>query len=215
MEGRRLSRLDYAITNFDSALRTVFGEPQVTERANPAAGIVEEGPMSEEDQRLSGCLMRVNHAGEIAAQALYQGQALTAHLAEVRKAMEGAAREENDHLAWCKQRVKELGTHTSYLNPFWYTGSFAIGTLAGVAGDKWSLGFVAETERQVVKHLERHLERLPDQDAPSRVILGQMRKDEARHATVALESGGVELPTPIRALMGVVSKVMTRTAYWI
>ncbi|ADJ27758.1 2-polyprenyl-3-methyl-6-methoxy-1,4-benzoquinone monooxygenase [Nitrosococcus watsonii] len=214
MEGRRLSQLDHAIINFDSALRTVFGQPRATERASPASGIA-EGALSEKERRLSGCLMRVNHAGEVAAQALYQGQALTARLTEIRKAMENAAREENEHLVWCQQRVQELGAHTSYFGLFWYGGSFVIGALAGMAGDKWSLGFVAETERQVVKHLERHLDRISAQDTPSRAILEQMKEDEARHATVALEAGGVELPSSIKALMGATSKVMTRTAYWI
>ncbi|ABA57450.1 2-polyprenyl-3-methyl-6-methoxy-1,4-benzoquinone monooxygenase [Nitrosococcus oceani] len=214
MEGRRLSQLDRVIINFDDALRTVFGQPRTTERASPASGIA-EGALSEKERRLSGCLMRVNHAGEVAAQALYQGQALTARLTEIRKAMENAAREENEHLVWCQQRVQELGAHTSYLGPFWYGGSFVIGALAGMAGDKWSLGFVAETEHQVVKHIERHLDRISAQDAPSRAILEQMKEDEARHATVALEAGGVELPSSIKALMGAASKVMTRTAYWI
>lgn len=214
MEGRRLSRLDHAIINFDGALRTVFGQPRAAERTNPASGITEAG-LSEKERRLSGCLMRVNHAGEVAAQALYQGQALTAGLTEVRKAMEDAAREENDHLVWCQRRVQELGTHTSYIGPFWYGGSFVIGALAGMAGDKWSLGFVAETERQVVKHIKRHLDRISAQDASSRAILEQMKEDEARHATAALEAGGVELPSSIKALMGAASKVMIRTAYWI
>lgn len=214
MKGIRLSPLDHAIINFDSALRTVFGQPAATERVSPATDIAEEA-LSEEERRLSGRLMRVNHAGEVAAQALYQGQALTARLTEVRKAMEEAAREENDHLLWCQQRVQELGTHTSYLNPLWYASSFAIGSLAGMTGDKQSLGFIVETERQVVRHLDRHLDRISVQDARSRAILEQMKQDEARHATVALESGGIELPSPVKALMGIVSKVMTRTAYWI
>jgi ubiquinone biosynthesis monooxygenase Coq7 len=214
MEGIRLSRLDRAVINFDSALRTVFGQTEVTERVNPASS-VEEAALSEEERRLSGRLMRVNHAGEVAAQALYQGQALTAHLTEVGKAMERSAREENDHLMWCKSRVRELGTHTSHLNALWYGGSLVIGALVGIAGDKWSLSFVAETEHQVVKHLDRHLDRISIRDTRSRAILEQMKKDESRHATVALESGGVELFTPIKSLMGIVSKVMTRTAYWI
>ncbi len=214
MEGRRLSPLDHVIIGFDEALRTVFGEPEATERTNPAMGI-EEAPLSEEERRVAGRLMRINHAGEVAAQALYQGQALTARLPPVQKALKRAALEENDHLAWCKQRVHELGTHTSYLDPFWYGGSLAMGALAGTAGDKWSLGFVAETEHQVIKHLDEHLARLSTQDSRSRSILEQMKKDEAHHATVALEAGGAELPMPIRTLMGMVSKVMTRTAYWV
>lgn len=214
MEGRRLSPLDYAIISFDGAVRTVFGEPEATERANPTMGI-EETSLSAEERRVAGCLMRVNHAGEVAAQALYQGQALTARLPSVQKALKCAALEENDHLVWCKQRVQELGTHTSYLDPFWYGGSLAMGALAGFVGDKWSLGFIVETEHQVIKHLDEHLDRLPAQDGRSRSILEQMKKDEAHHATVALEAGGAELPLSICVLMGMVSKVMTRTAYWV
>ncbi|HEU5338909.1 MAG TPA: 2-polyprenyl-3-methyl-6-methoxy-1,4-benzoquinone monooxygenase, partial [Sulfuricaulis sp.] len=153
--------------------------------------------------------------GEICAQALYQGQATTARLPEVRGKMDQAAQEENDHLAWTEERIRELGSHTSYLNPLWYAGSFAIGAFAGLAGDKWSLGFVAETEKQVVKHLESHLQRLPTEDLKSRQILEQMRDDEGHHATVAIESGGVPLPEPVRQLMRFASKIMTRTAYWL
>ncbi len=129
--------------------------------------------------------------------------------------MERAALEENDHLDWCEKRAKELGTHVSAFNPVWYAGSAAIGALAGLAGDKWSLGFVAETEKQVVKHLEEHLEQLPEHDEKSRAILEQMKEDEGRHATVALEAGGAELPYPVKKMMGLMSKVMTRTAFWI
>jgi ubiquinone biosynthesis monooxygenase Coq7 len=159
--------------------------------------------------------MRVNHSGEVCAQALYQGQALTARLPVVRERMEQAALEENDHLAWCEQRLHELGSHKSYLNPAWYAGSFAIGALAGLIGDKWSLGFLAETERQVVRHLEGPLGSLPPDDLKSRAILEQMHTDEAQHATLAVESGGAALPPSIRGLMQSVSKVMTGTAYWV
>ena len=173
----------------DRGMATVFGTPQVTERNNPADGI-EESELSESEKTLSGRLMRINHAGEVAAQGLYQGQALTARLPEVREKMERAALEENDHLAWCKQRTTELGTHTSLLDPLWFTGSAAIGALAGAIGDKWSLGFVAETEHQVIKHLDSHLSQLPAQDAKSRAVLEQMRIDEGQHATVAIAAGG-------------------------
>lgn len=198
----------------DKAMRTVFGSPETTERANPAAGHTEPELSAEEQRRVAG-LMRVNHAGEVSAQALYQGQALTAKLPEVRGKMDRAALEENDHLAWCEQRLTELDSHTSLLNPLWYAGSFAIGALAGLAGDKWSLGFVVETEKQVVKHLDEHLERLPEQDHKSRAILEQMREDEAHHATTALKAGGAELPEPVKQLMSLTSRVMTRTAYYI
>ena len=159
--------------------------------------------------------MRINHAGEICAQALYQGQALTAQLPNVRDKMEQAAAEENDHLAWTAGRLRELGAHTSYLNPLWYAGSFAIGAAAGLAGDKWSLGFVAETERQVIRHLEGHLARLAPQDAKSRAILEQMKDDEAHHATVAIEHGAAEFPEPVKQLMQLTSKFLTTAAYWL
>lgn len=211
---RHYSPIDHLLINFDQAVRTVFGKPQVTERPNPA-NIHEDSVLSEEERHRAARLMRVNHAGEVSAQALYQGQALTAKLPEVREKMERAALEENDHLDWCEGRIKELGSHTSVLNPAWYAGSFAIGALAGAAGDKWSLGFVAETEHQVVKHLEDHLRHLPPQDMKSRAILEQMKEDETHHATVALEAGGAALPWPIKKLMGLTSRVMTKTASWV
>jgi ubiquinone biosynthesis monooxygenase Coq7 len=159
--------------------------------------------------------MRVNHAGEVAAQGLYQGQAATAELAEVRAAMEQAADEENDHLAWCEERLTELGSRPSLLGPLWYAGAFAIGAGAGLVGDRWSLGFVAETERQVVRHIEEHLGMLPADDERSRAILEQMKADELAHGSAALAAGGVELPAPVRGVMGAVSKFMTRGAYWV
>lgn len=198
----------------DTGVRTMLGKPVVTERPNPAKA-ESETELTHSERDIAGRLMRVNHAGEVAAQGLYQGQALTARLPQVRQQMERAALEENDHLDWCESRAKELGTHVSYLNPLWYTGSMAIGALAGIAGDKWSLGFVAETEKQVVTHLNEHLERLPASDEKSRAVLEQMKEDEGHHATVALEAGGAKLPYAVKKLMGVVSKVMTRTAFWI
>lgn len=214
MNDRQLSSLDRLIGRLDEALHTVLGPAPKPARPSPAANR-NDADLAAATRELSGRLMRINHVGEICAQALYQGQAVTARLAEVRGKMEQAAREENDHLAWTEERIHELGTHTSYLNPLWYTGSFAIGALAGVVGDKWSLGFVAETEKQVVQHLANHLQRLPAADAKSRAILEQMRDDESRHATTALESGGAMLPEPIRLLMRYTSKIMTGTAYWI
>lgn len=211
---RNYTFFDQMIGHLDSALHTVFGPAPVPGRANPGDQEPETG-LSPTERELSGRLMRINHAGEVCAQALYQGQAVTAQLPRVREKMEQAAREENDHLAWTEERIRELGGHTSYLNPLWYAGSFAIGALAGILGDKWSLGFVAETEKQVVQHLEGHLRRLPPGDRRSRVILEQMRDDEGRHATVAIESGGTELPPPLRRTMGCASKVMTNTAYWL
>lgn len=212
MDSRHYSAIDFLITNLDQGIRTIFGKPQITERPAPDADI-DNPDLDNADKTHVAGLMRVNHSGEVCAQALYQGQALTARLPDVRDKMERAAQEENDHLAWCESRLRELDSHTSYLNPLWYAGSFAIGAFAGVAGDKWSLGFVAETERQVVRHLDSHLQQLPADDTKSRAILEQMKQDEARHATTALEAGGAELPEPVKKLMGLTSKIMTQTAY--
>lgn len=191
-------------------------------RAGQGGGISEspaksmaEPDLDESDRRLSEGLMRVNHAGEVSAQALYQGQAITCRDQQIRSVMHQSALEEHDHLAWCKQRLNELHGHTSFLNPAWYAGSFSIGTLAGLAGDKWSLGFVAETERQVVEHLQGHLQRLPENDTKSRAILRQMITDESRHGATAMAAGGVELPSIVKRMMRFCSGVMTRTAYWI
>ena len=183
-------------------------------RRNPAHGVSDPSG-SDEDRARSAALMRVNHAGEVAAQALYAGHAVAARDARVRDAMLQAAAEEGEHLDWCEARVRELDSHVSYLTPLWYFGSFAIGAAAGAAGDKWSLGFVMETERQVVEHLDRHLELLPEQDRRSRSILQQMRRDEMQHASVARDAGGAELPLPLRVLMRCCAKVMTGTAYWV
>ena len=209
---RTYTPVDLLIGNLDNALRTLFGKPQITERPDPAAGL-DEAQLSESERKLAAGLMRVNHAGEVSAQGLYAGQALTAKLPQVREKMERAALEENDHLAWCEKRVTELGEGVSILSPFWYLGSFGIGAIAGIAGDKWSLGFVAETEHQVIHHLDSHLQQLPAQDAKSRAIVAQMKEDEAHHATVALEHGGAPLPAPVKKLMGLTSKVMTTLAY--
>ncbi len=214
MQARNYSPLDRFIMNIDEAFTTMFGLPIGTGRPNPGENCA-ESKLSEADRLLAERLMRVNHAGEVAAQALYQGQALTARLDSVRAAMEKASQEENDHLAWCTRRLRELSGHTSYLNPCWYMGSFAIGALAGLAGDSWSLSFVAETEHQVVRHLDDHLGRLPESDQKSRAILAQMKADEAHHATTALESGGKPLPDGIQKLMSFASQLMTRTAYWV
>lgn len=214
MAARHYTPADRILMHLDTGLRTVFGRPNITERANPANDI-EETELTETEKDLAGRLMRINHAGEVAAQGLYEGQSLTARLPEVREKMERAAQEENDHLAWCESRIDELGSHKSLLNPFWYVGSLTIGALAGLAGDKWSLGFVTETERQVVRHLDSHLTQINEQDQKSRAILEQMKEDEAHHATTALHAGGAELPAPIKKLMNLTSKVMTRAAYWI
>lgn len=213
MNQRQFSFLDHLIAHVDNGVRTLFGENHAT-RSNPAE-TKKESELKDTEKELAGRLMRINHAGEVAAQGLYQGQALTAKLPNVREQMEEAAQEEIDHLAWCKTRTEELGTQTSLLDPMWYIGSVTIGAVAGLAGDKWSLGFVTETERQVVKHLESHLDQLPQHDEKSRAILEQMKVDELHHATTALEAGAAELPTPIKKAMTLTSKVMTETTYWI
>jgi len=209
---RKFTPVDKLLLQFDTGLRTLFGKPGITERPNPE-NTVAEGELSAKEKELAGRLMRINHSGEVAAQGLYQGQALTAKLPEVRQKMERAAAEENDHLDWCEQRINELGTHTSYLNPLWYLGSVAIGATAGLAGDKWSLGFVAETEHQVVRHLNSHLEQISENDHKSRSILEQMKEDEGQHATVALNAGGAALPEPVKKFMAMTSKIMTKTVY--
>lgn len=211
---RHFTPVDNLLMQVDTGIRTLFGKPSITERENPENAVA-EGELSAEEKVLAGRLMRINHSGEVAAQGLYQGQALTAKLPEVRAKMERAAQEENDHLAWCEQRIHELGTHTSYLNPLWYLGSVAIGATAGLAGDKWSLGFVAETERQVVRHLDSHLTQVAAQDNKSRAILEQMKEDEGHHATVAIKAGGAELPAPIKKFMSLTSKVMTKSVFWL
>ncbi len=214
MSTRNYTLPDRLIMHLDTGLRTVFGRPRVTERPNPAAEIP-EADLSDTERELAGRLMRINHAGEVAAQGLYEGQALTARLPEVREKMERAALEENDHLDWCETRIAELGSHKSYLNPFWYAGSLTIGALAGLAGDRWSLGFVNETEKQVVRHLDEHLSRISEKDRKTRAILEQMKVDEAHHATTALHAGGAPLPWPIRRVMRLTAKVMTGVAYWV
>jgi len=171
--------------------------------------------LSEVEKRTSAALMRVNHAGEVAAQALYHGQALVARSAATRDLLLKAAREETDHLAWCETRLKELDSRPSLLNPFWYAGSFTIGAVAALMGDRTSLGFVVETERQVEGHLDEHLARLPADDARSRAILQTMRADEIAHGMSAKTAGGAELPSPVRALMRNTARLMTATAYWI
>jgi ubiquinone biosynthesis monooxygenase Coq7 len=210
---RQASLADQFVGIADRALRSMTGTT-TTGRTNPAAQ-QDDGPLQPDHRRHAARLMRVNHSGEVAAQALYHGQAMTARLEQVRETMERSAAEESDHLAWCEQRISELGGRRSLLNPLWYAGSFTIGALAGIAGDRWSLGFVAETERQVVQHLDGHLDSLPESDSRSRAILEQMREDEAEHGETASQAGGVELPQPIPLLMTAVSKVMTRAAYWI
>lgn len=208
--------IDRLLVSADRALRTVSGGAQAS-RASPADAIRTslDAPLSLEDRRRSGPLMRVNHVGEVCAQALYEAQALTARSPAVRAQMQQAAREETDHLAWTADRLEALGDRPSLLNPLWYAGAFAIGLAAGRAGDRWSLGFLVETERQVEEHLASHLERLPEQDRASRAVVAQMKTDEAAHADLALSAGGAPLPPPVRWLMRGAAKVMTTTAHYV
>lgn len=212
---RHLSLIDNFIINADRALRTLTaGSDMTCERPSPARPL-NEAELSESERKRAAALMRVNHTGEVCAQALYQGQALTAKLPQVRSEMEHAAEEEIDHLVWCQERIDSLGSHTSYLNPVWYGLSFAIGAGAGLVSDKVSLGFVAATEDQVCKHLQSHLEQLPTTDLRSRAVVEQMLEDEARHADMALSAGGYNFPTPVKGVMTLVSKAMTKTSYYI
>jgi ubiquinone biosynthesis monooxygenase Coq7 len=213
---RHYSLLDRLITPLDQTLRTLFAS-HVAARPYPAENLPEAPEIADlpETRRHAAALMRINHSGEVAAQALYQGQAFVSQADATRASLMEAAREETDHLAWCAERIRELGGRTSALNPLWYAGSFTIGALAGLAGDRTSLGFVAETERQVVEHLEGHLQRLPTSDVRTRAVIQQMSADEERHGRNAMLAGGAELPRPVRALMKLTAKVMTRTAYWI
>lgn len=211
---RNYTPFDRLIMNADTALRTLLGEPRGTEREYPANDI-SDAEFSEQDKKHIAGLMRVNHSGEVSAQALYQGQSLTSRNREIKEKLHQAALEENDHLDWTQNRINELGSHTSLINPLWYAGSFAIGAFAGAIGDKWNLGFLAETEHQVVRHLDSHLDRLPGGDLRSRAILQQMKIDELKHATTAIEHGASELPPPVKKLMAAMSKVMTGTTYYV
>lgn len=204
---------DRLFTTLDNALKTLSGHTQGTGRPNPAA--TTETPSLSFKTLLSARLMRINHTGEVCAQALYQGQAMTARNPAIAQLMAQSAREENDHLQWCEQRLKELNSHTSYLNPLWYIGSLTIGSLAGFAGDTWSLGFLAETERQVVHHLDTHLDQLPTEDWQSRDILRQMRIDEEKHATQAINQGAHELPIFLKISMTGMSLIMKNLSKWI
>lgn len=203
--------LDRAIVEFDRALRAVAGVHHA-ERPNPAAGIP-EADLDAADRAHSAALMRINHVGEVCAQALYQGQALTARDAHTRASLEQAAREEGDHLAWSMDRIRALGGRPSLLNPLWYAGSLALGIGAGLLGDRWNLAFLAETERQVEEHLTGHLDKLSPQDAPTRAVVGAMRDDEARHRDTAMALGAAEMPAPARRAMRAMASAMTTIAY--
>ncbi|WP_348944220.1 2-polyprenyl-3-methyl-6-methoxy-1,4-benzoquinone monooxygenase [Chitinibacter sp. FCG-7] len=207
----KLPTLDQFIGEFDTVLRTLAA-PATSVRPHPDRELA-EAELSEAEKTHAAGLMRVNHCGEVCAQALYQGQALTAREPAAREALKQAAAEEVEHLAWTRQRLDELGSHRSLLNPLWYAGSFAMGVTAGLIGDKWNLGFLAETERQVTAHLESHLAQLPEQDAKSRAIVTQMAIDETSHAEQAIALGAAPLPMPVVKLMSATSKVMTSLSY--
>jgi ubiquinone biosynthesis monooxygenase Coq7 len=207
-----MSPIDRLIIEFDTALRSVVGGANAG-RPMPGSELDLNNSLDAAERKHAAGLMRVNHVGEVCAQALYQSQKLVARDPQIQEMLNHSAQEEMDHLAWCETRLQELGSHTSYLNPLWYAGSFAIGLAAGLAGDKWSLGFVAETEKQVENHLESHLKTLPKDDQRSRAIVDQMRMDEIEHGQAAKNAGGATLPEPIQKMMQAMSKVMTSTAY--
>ncbi len=209
---RQPTLYDSVLTNLDQALRVVLAPPPGGTAPSPA-GAIEDAALKEAERRHAAGLMRINHTGEVCAQALYAGQAATARTSKVRTEMEQAAREEEDHLAWCAERLEELDSRPSLLNPFWYVGSFSIGAAAGLAGDPWSLGFVEATERQVEAHLQDHLDTLPAADERSRAIIRQMAEDEARHADMAVEHGARTLPEPVQRLMGLTAGVMKAIVY--
>jgi ubiquinone biosynthesis monooxygenase Coq7 len=209
---RSYSAIDRLIISFDGALRMATGQAHKASRENPS-GSTPEVMMDEQNRQHAAGLMRINHAGEVCAQALYAGQAATARNPDVQARMQKAANEEIDHLSWCKDRLDELDAKPSKLDPLWYAGSFAIGAAAGLAGDGWSLGFLKETENQVEAHLEGHIEKLPPEDARSRLILDQMKIDEAKHARMAEDAGAYDLPPPVRRLMKITAGVMKKIAY--
>lgn len=212
MEDRHLTPVDRVLAGLDHALRTVNAQPTRGSRPNPA-GAIGEARLSAAQRTHAAGLMRVNHAGEIAAQGLYQGHAAVARDPSIEAQMKQAAGEELDHLAWCEERLRELGSGPSALRPLWYAGSFAIGAASGILGDKWSLGFIEETERQVSEHLSGHLEGLPEDDARSRAIVAKMRDEEEMHGANALKAGAATLPQPVRVLMKWAASFMKHTAY--
>ena len=211
-EKRLLTPIDRLINAVDHTLKTVSGQVKLAKRLSPAESLPDTDLGMSSQKHVAG-LMRVNHTGEVCAQALYQGQAATAKLPGIQEQMRDAALEEEDHLAWCEQRLNELDSHTSALNPLFYAGSFGIGAIAGLVGDQWSLGVVAENEKQVCAHLESHLKQLPEADQKTRAILEQMSEDEAHHASQAIQAGAAALPKPVKIGMKLVSKIMTTTSY--
>ncbi len=211
---RHYTLLDKICLGLDQAVRAVSANAKTSDRVYPGKSEREQD-ITPEERKEAAALMRINHAGEVCAQALYHGQGLVSRRQEVKQKMQQAAIEEGDHLAWCQRRLTELGSHVSYLNPLWYAGAFVIGLTAGLIGDQWSLGFVAETETQVVKHLDNHLQQLPEKDERSYKILSQMREDEAHHRDDAMHYGAATLPASVKKIMELASKIMVKTAYWI
>jgi 3-demethoxyubiquinol 3-hydroxylase len=211
---RNYTFIDQVCLGLDHAIRAVAGKSETTSRKNPAAG-EQEPVLSKQQRQHAAGLMRVNHTGEVCAQALYHAQGLISRCADIKTQMQHAAIEEGDHLSWCNKRLTELGSHTSYLNPLWYAGSFVIGLTAGLVGDKWNLGFLAETEHQVVQHLQTHLTLLPAEDKKSHKIVEQMAIDEAQHRDAAHHAGAAKLPEGIQRLMQLASKIMVKVAYWV
>jgi 3-demethoxyubiquinol 3-hydroxylase len=208
-----LPNIDKLITEFDKGLRTLLAQPR-SQRPHPDMDVA-DSDLSDAEKKHASALMRVNHTGEVCAQALYSGQALTARSPQTTAALQQAALEETEHLAWCETRIKQLGGRTSLLNPIFYVGSFSMGAIAGMLGDKWNLGFLAETEKQVEAHLASHLDKLPESDQKTRKIIEQMQADEAKHAKEAIQHGAAPLPAPAKFLMNKVSKLMTTSTYYL
>lgn len=215
-KARHLSLLDQVLSEVDHGLRTLHGSLATTNRPNPATGLAEKTDMTDDERVLAGRLMRINHAGEVAAQGLYRGQAFVAKAPATQQHLRDSAVEESDHLDWCNQRLQVLNSRPSLLGSFWYWGSFSIGAVTGQLGDKLSLGFVKETEDQVINHINEHLTRLPVNDLPDLAVLQQMKADEDHHGNAAIQAGGAKLPWPMRKLlMPFLSKVMTKTTYYV
>lgn len=212
---RSFNTTDRFLSQIDKGLRTLLVKPNTKNAVSPADGINSKSDLNESEKKLAARLMRVNHAGEIAAQGLYQGHMLVANDKDIKQKFNQSAEEEEAHLSWCEKRLDELQDRPSVLTPIWYLGSYAMGAAVGTLGDKWSLGFVSETEKQVVKHLDKHLSRLPEDDIKSREILLKMLEDETMHDKNAQAAGAYELPQPAKVLMNAVSKIMTKTSYWI
>ncbi|QMU61699.1 MAG: 2-polyprenyl-3-methyl-6-methoxy-1,4-benzoquinone monooxygenase [Gammaproteobacteria bacterium] len=212
---RNFNTTDHFLSHVDKGLRTLLAKPNAKKSSSPADKVQSKPELSEPDKKLSARLMRVNHAGEIAAQGLYHGHMLMAKDESIKQKFNQSAQEEEAHLSWCEKRLDELQDRPSVFTPVWYLGSYAMGAAVGALGDKWSLGFVSETEKQVVKHLDKHLSRLPEDDIKSREVLLTMREEEAMHDKSAQAAGAYDLPQPAKTLMAAVSKVMTKTSYWI